>query len=77
MLLSFAYELAPSRWRDRAGSSTGIIPTKSSALISSQVGIAKGGMHGDLELVDCKRCRFGRAFSSRNPQATPMAGFVD
>lgn len=77
MLLSSAYELVPSRWRHRAKLSKGIIPTKSGALISSQVDIGKGGLHGDLRLVDCKRCRFGRAFSSRNPLVTPKDRFVD
>jgi len=50
--------------------------TKSSALISSKVDLGKGGMYGDLRLVDYKRCRFGRAFSSQNPQVTPIARFV-
>lgn len=48
MLPSSAYELVPSRWRHRADLSTGTIPTKSSALFSSQIDIGKGGMHGDL-----------------------------
>ncbi|RXG85867.1 hypothetical protein EAS61_35000 [Bradyrhizobium zhanjiangense] len=62
MLLSSAYELVPSRWRHRADLSTGTIPTKSSALFSSQIDIGKGGMHGDLRLVDCKRCDLDELF---------------
>ncbi|MDA9405350.1 hypothetical protein [Bradyrhizobium sp. CCBAU 45384] len=77
MLLSSAYALVPCRWRHRADLSTGIIPTKSSALISSQVDIGKGGMHGTSDWLTASVADLDELFSSRNPLVAAKDRFVD